>query len=382
MNTINPVRPYVTMKNNPQTPNTQPTQPQTPAFKGVIGDKVVKQIAAKEAVTVAGIVGLAAGMIGLSKDKVSDIVESFVNRIKGLQTENENLTQQIQQEKTRAAQEKARAAQEKEALMKDFEQEKQQMQSGITHALVEKDLEVKEKDAKIAELQKYEAMAKVKSVEELDVVTPQQFVELLKEAEEANPKAEQSLLNYLFNGNGQEEFLEQIERSNKVLKARKDGITQIPEMEMAYENAGVYIGYDPAIVAQRMMERALMNSEQGVQVNYPPVRRQILENANAIILPMMDKCFHYNNSNEKILSDVSEFNNAIASNKAELIKKGWIFEQRNVNSKGRPYYTFVNDKKEKYDIYITDLASHSFGFGRTTYADGSVDAWTTNGYWE
>ena len=120
MNTINPVRPYVTMKNNPQTPNTQPTQPQAPAFKGVIGDKVVKQIAAKEAVTVAGIVALAAGMIGLNKDKVSDMVESFVNRIKGLQTENESLTQQLKQEKTRAAQ-------EKEAAMREFAEDKQRM---------------------------------------------------------------------------------------------------------------------------------------------------------------------------------------------------------------------------------------------------------------
>ena len=73
MNTINSIRPYVTVKNNQQTPNTQPTQPQAPAFKGAIGQKVVQDITAKKAVTAAGILAMVGGMIGLSKEKVSDV---------------------------------------------------------------------------------------------------------------------------------------------------------------------------------------------------------------------------------------------------------------------------------------------------------------------
>lgn len=374
MNTINPVRPYMTIKNNPQTPATQPAQPQAPAFKGVIGDRVVKQIAAKEAVTVAGIVGLAAGMIGLSKEKVSDMVESFVNRIKGLQAENENLTQQLKEEKTRAAQ-------EKEAAMREFAADKQRMQDGITHALVEKNLEIEEKEAKIAELQKYEAMAKVKSVDELDIVSPEQFIELLQEAKEAQPVAEQSLLHYLFKGNGQEEFLAQIERSNQILKARSAGITEIQEMKEAYENVGIPIGFDSVYVAQRMMDNALCNNEAGAQINYAPVRKQIQENADAIINPMMEKSYHYT-PNEEILEEVSHFYKNLSAGKAKMAKDGWKFEKKSVNSSNRPYYTYVNDKNEKYDIYLSDLANGMLGMGRRTLADGSVSSFANNGYWE
>ena len=48
MNTISPVRPYMTIKNNPQPSNTQPTQPQAPAFKGLIGQRVIQDITAKK----------------------------------------------------------------------------------------------------------------------------------------------------------------------------------------------------------------------------------------------------------------------------------------------------------------------------------------------
>lgn len=365
MNTINPVRPYVTMKNNPQTPNTQPTQPQAPAFKGVIGDKVVKQIAAKEAVTVAGIVALAAGMIGLNKDKVSDMVESFVNRIKGLQTENESLTQQLKQEKTRAAQ-------EKEAAMREFAEDKQRMQDGITHALVEKNLEIEEKDAKIAELKKYEAMAKVKSVDELDIVSPEQFLELLQEAKEAQPIAEQSLLNYLFKGNGQEEFLAQLERSNKILKAREDGITNILEMQEAYENSKLPLGMGSVHVTQTIAERVLKRNEAGTQICYLPVRKVITDNLDALLQPMKKNGYYYNDTS-KIINDVVDFHTKLANGKNDLIKRGFEFTGKQVHENGRPYYSFNNVRENtKYDIFLEDLAYGNYGFGRTTFANGKV----------
>ena len=69
MNTINPVRLNLNLKNEPQSPVVQPTSPVSTTFKGVIGDKVVKQIANKEAVTAASILALVGGMLGLSKDK-------------------------------------------------------------------------------------------------------------------------------------------------------------------------------------------------------------------------------------------------------------------------------------------------------------------------
>ena len=204
---------------------------------------------------------------------------------------------------------------------------------------------------------------------------------MLKEAEDAEQKAEQSLLNYLFNGNGQEEFLAQMERSNKILKARSSGITEIPEMKEAFEGSKIYIGFSPAYVAQQMMANALKNNEAGAQVNYAPIRKQIQENADAIINPMMKKNYSYE-PNEKILEEVSHFYKKLSEGKAKMAKDGWKFEKKSVNSSNIPYYTYVNDKNEKYDIYLSDLASGSFGFGRKTLADGTVFSHMRKDYWE
>lgn len=366
MNTINPVRSYMNLRNNQQTPN---TQPQAPAFKGVIGKRVVEEITAKKPITVASILALVGGMIGLNKDKVADVMESFVDKIKGLQTENENLTQQLKQEKTKAAQ-------EKEAAMREFAADKQQMQDGITHALVEKNLEIAEKDAKIAELQKYAAMANVKSVDELDIVSPEQFVELLNEAKENQAVAEQSLLNYLFNGNGQEEFLAQMERSNKILKAKQDGITNMEEIKKAAENVGIIIGYDSAYVAQKMLEKVLKNNEAGARVSYPPMKEQILKNADAIINPMIKTNNSYP-SNKKVLDDVVKFYNDIEIQNMEFIKKyDAIFKSRNLDKNNKAYYTYTTNKGQTIDIYLDSLACGSHGVVRVTYPDGNIqDFW-------
>ena len=206
MNTISSVRPYMTIINNSQVSTNQSYKSQAPAFKGDIGRKVLQDITAKRPVTVASILAMVGGMLGLSKDKVSDVMEELVGKIQSLMGKNEELeSQNLELNKTLI-----NIKSEKEAAKKNFEDEKQQMQAGITHALVEKDLEIAKKDAKIAELQRYEGMAKVKSVDELDIVSPEQFVELLKTVKDAQPQAEASLLNYLFKGNGQEEFLAQM----------------------------------------------------------------------------------------------------------------------------------------------------------------------------
>ena len=89
MNTINPVRPYVSLRNNPQ-PTTNPV-PQAPAFKGALGNEVVKKIATKKNITVTGILAMATGLFSLSKNKVNDIIESLVDRINDLQDLNEML---------------------------------------------------------------------------------------------------------------------------------------------------------------------------------------------------------------------------------------------------------------------------------------------------
>ena len=370
MNTINQIHSYTNLRNYQNKKNSNPN------FQGKIGEKVVKEITTNKTVTVASILAMVGGFIGLSKDKVSDVLEELTAKIKSLMDEKVELESQNLELKKNLINTKSEKDIAKEELEKTL--------SRLQFVLQRNAAVVAPKDAKIAELQKYEGMAKVKSVDELDIVSPEQFVELLNEAKENQAVAEQSLLNYLFNGNGQEEFLAQMERSNKILKAKKAGITKIPEMLEEYSKLNFDIGDDSSVyVAQNMMKNALINDLKGTYVNYPPIKKQIIENANAIINPMKTERKYPDLSNEEVLNTVSKFHEKLASQKEKLMKeKGLRFEQRNVNSKNKSYYTFVNDKNHKFDIYLGDLASGLWGYGRWTYPDGSVDNWTNKGYWE
>lgn len=371
MNTITSVKPYVGLKNTPQT--TTPQTPQQPAFKGQLGKEVVKKVMNKEAVTVASVLAMMAGLIGFNKEKVSDVIEEFLNKIRGLQSEKDDLSKQLEQ--TRAdASKKVEDARE---IAVDNER---RLIESYNTALKDKDNIINQKDAKIAELEKYQALAYVKSVNDLDIITPEQFLEILNEAKVAQPKAEASLLNYLFNGNGQEEFLAQMERSNKILKARQDKILDIPEMNKAFEDCKLGIGYDPYHVAQGMIKKVLVNNDIGARINYPPIRRQILLNADAITKPMINPTYYYH-SNDKILEDVAEFYQKFEINKKELMNQGWTLEGKAINeNNGFPYLSFSKNG-EKMDIYLSDVAYHNFGFARITKADGTVLDYTNNNYW-
>lgn len=379
MNTINPVRPYMTMKNDPQSPVTQPTQPQAPAFKGVIGQKVVQDITAKKAVTAAGILAMVGGMIGLSKEKVSDVMEELVGTVKGLMGKNEELEKQNLELKKTLINTKS----EKDLLQRQVNYNEDVITT-YTNEIAQKNDIITEKDAKIAELQKYEAMAKVKSVEEIDTILPEQFLELLQEAKDAEPEAEASLLNYMLNGVGQEKFLEQLERSNKILKAREDRITNIQEMQEAYENLKLPLGYSSVNVVQTLAEHVLKNNEQGAMVNYPPVKKVIIDNLEALTQPMKKDDYYYKSTAE-IIKQVEDYYANLELNKSAILKEGYQFVGRKVNKNGRPYYSFYhNQENKKYDIYLGDLACNppSRGNARTTTADGTVYTNAGDGYWD
>ena len=77
-------------------------------------------------------------------------------------------------------------------------------------------------------------MAKVKSIEELDVIMPKTAIlTAQEEMKEHSEEARESMLNYLLTGKGQEAVLAQTERNNILMKAMQDGITQLPEVNEA-----------------------------------------------------------------------------------------------------------------------------------------------------
>lgn len=374
MNTITSVKPYVGLKNTPQT--TTPQTPQQPAFKGQLGKEVVKKVMNKEAVTVASVLAMMAGLIGFNKEKVSDVIEEFLNKIRGLQSEKDDLSKQLEQ--TRAdASKKVEDAREIAA-----DNERRLIESYNT-ALKDKDNIINQKDAKIAELEKYQALVYLRPVSELDIVTTEDFVATLKEAQEAMPKVEKSMIEFLFNGTGQEEIMTQLERNNKILKAKQDGITKIPEMQKTYESSKTYIGLDPYIVFQYMMKRALLHDEKACeQLNYPPIMRQVLMNADALSQPLMKKNNYYRETNGGILTELTNSSFKLQENKNKLIKQGWELEGREMHANGRPYYRFTKDGV-KMDIYVEDMAAGNFGYCRTIDASGNVShGLVLKEYWE
>lgn len=374
MNTITSVKPYVGLKNTPQT--TTPQTPQQPAFKGPLGKEVVKKVMNKEAVTVASVLAMMAGLIGFNKEKVSDVIEEFLNKIRGLQSEKDDLSKQLEQ--TRAdASKKVEDARE---IAVDNER---RLIESYNTALKDKDNIINQKDAKIAELEKYQALAYLRPVSELDIVTTEDFVATLKEAQEAMPKVEKSMIEFLFNGTGQEEIMTQLERNNKILKAKQDGITKIPEMQKTYESSKTYIGLDPYMVFQYMMKRALLHDEKACeQLNYPPIMRQVLMNADALSQPLMKKNNYYRETNGGILMELTNSSFKLQENKNKLIKQGWELEGREMHANGRPYYRFTKDGV-KMDIYVEDMAAGNFGYCRTIDARGNVShGLVLKEYWE
>lgn len=351
------------------------------AFRGLTGDKAVEVILKNNKqnisnkVTIVSLFTLITGVLGtLNKSKVSDVFEAIVSKFKEIQGDNERLTKEL-------AKTKKQVAQYKQSARAEFEENERRLRDSFSATLEEKNNEIKQKDAKIAELSKYETMAKVKSIYELEIVSPDEFIELLKEGEELQPLAEKSILNFIFTGQGQEDFLEQIELNNKILKTKKEGITNISEIKKAYDNCSVQLGIDAGYIAQSMIKKVLLESEDSKLITYPPIRKQVLENINAIVTPLYTKEFHYD-SNDKILDEVISFNKNLDDNKNLLIKDGWKFEGITLHpNKQKNYYTFSRNG-EKLDIFKSDLGYGNFGYSRKTLATGVTTYMVEKGYWQ
>lgn len=367
MNSINAVRPYTTLKIEPT--QTQPlTTESAPAFKGKIGDKFLKEVeAGKIEPSVNTIFSKIKSTFGISTDKTKDVMESFLNEIQKLTSENKRLeknmsiiAKSINEYGTRA-----------EKRLVD-------MRKGFSDLLEQKNAELKAKDTKIAELTKYKAMAHVKSIEELNDVLPEEFLEIIKEAKNSEIKAQDSLLNFLFKGEGQEEFLAQMERDGKIRKAISNGILEVPGMNEAYNKSGMILGRGlPIDVAQRMVEDALIRSEEGSKILYKPIENVVVKNMDAILKPMERTDSFHNKTSEDVLNEVKEFFIDLQKNKAKFESAGRVFEGRG-EIDGRPYYTFSNENGEKIDILLRDLRNGSLGLTRITTADGTIGGLNKN----
>lgn len=373
MNTINSIRPYMAIKNNPQAPATEPTQVKTHSFKGVIGDKIVKDVLNnKTNPSTENILANIKGTFGISTDKAKDIISSFLNALKQLVNENRELEVMNLNLKKQLINTKG----EKDRISTRFEETKESNYMEI-QAL---NRIIKEQNKKIAELEKSAAQTSIKSIDEIDTVLPEQFIDTLQRIEENNEAAQKSLFDFIMTGKGQEEFLAQMELNNILLKGIKDGINKIPEVEEAFaktkKSIGLaHLGNDPYYTACIMLGNILRLQPQASRIQSPIIYAQVKANAEALINPMMNKRYTYSNSVDKEMKEALNYRIAISdATKTATSKNGleYISETIVDNSSSKSYRTFKNSDGNFVDYSLNSLYTGFWAESRIRTPEGDI----------
>lgn len=371
MNTINfnSVRTYSNLRDNnipAETP--QPVSSPAVSFKGAIGDTLIKE-AGNSAPPLNTIMSKVKGTFGLSAEKAKDVFESLLTKITTMSNELVAKNSEIQSLKGLVESLKTELSREENVNI--------QLHDSIKTIVADKNGKISELNSKIEELKKYEGLGKVKSVEELDTVMPEQVLSILEEAKAHHEEAHKSLGEFLFTGKGQEAFLEQMERSNTILKAKQDKMDAVPKVGKALEDSRseLTIGYEPAYVAAEMMENILKFDERGEYLNSPVMFNQVKNNAEAIILPMHTARSQYAPANiDKALKEVVDFHNNLVKGMNHLQESGFVYkgETRKGISLGQSYRTFVDKDGTTRDFPLTSIAYGNFGLARIKSPDGKI----------
>ena len=267
-------------------------------FKGSLGDKFVKEIINDVDVKPADLIREMKGTFGIKTDKAEDILESFIAKVKQLYSDKRGLKSELQK-----SNEKINAfPKEKENAVSEGQRQVREYFQGVVRS---KDSELSAKDAQLKEmksqLEKYQQVVKVKSVEEVGTIMPDRAVELMEELIKNKVSARKSMAEFLLTGKGQEEALRQIERNNMIMKAHSDGITQIPEVEAKMkemQKSGMYFSRD-SYFTTTFIEKALKGSPKGSYIKSKVIKDQIKANAMAILSPMADE--RYSNTGVKAI---------------------------------------------------------------------------------
>jgi len=276
------------------TPNTVRKQNNV-NFTGNLGDKFVRQIMQGENIDPKAVISEAKGTFGLKSEKVEDIMESFIGKMKELFSEKMDLSRRLNE----AEREIQAFPEEKSRAVSDAEYKVGKTWSEV---VAKKDKVISEKNQEVAnmkkEFEKYQPVVKVKAVEELDTILPDKVVEILDDMVANQIPARASMFDFLMHGKGQEEALKQIERNNQIQKARMDGMFKIPELEKKLNDVNMDNNLYPSIdsfFTIRIIEEALLSHKDGAYLASPVIKGQVKNNAMALLTPMAEK--KYSNTN-------------------------------------------------------------------------------------
>ncbi len=282
------------------------------AFRGMLGDKFVQEITVYHRNLTANTLLQASKskLVGLDSGKVTDIFESFIT----------GLTKEAKEKHTLQERLNSLSKEVPERIKEAIKATEDSIFPSVKSALAAKDDEIVEKERTIRELRRYEAMAKVKSLDEIGTVMPETAIATAQEMREHQQEAEESMLTYLLTGKGQEAALQQTERSNIMIKAMEDGITQIPHVADAIQ--GVNFA-DTGFYLKRLMETAL-RSEEGSVILSPVLRNQVKDNMLGLLLPHANE--KYSNTGiegikretDSTLEELVQFHQRLAKRKQEI----------------------------------------------------------------
>lgn len=264
-------------------------------FTGHLGDKFVRQIMDGNDVNPKTVLSELKGTFGIKSEKVEDVMESFIESLKEAFTQNKSL----RNEYLNADKQIREFPVEKEKAVRMAQDEMNKNFGIYVRAQNEK---MAAKDAEITELksqlEKYEPLVKVKSVEELDTIMPEKAIEILDEIAVNRIKARESMLNFLMTGQGQEEALKQLERVSMIEKAGSDGILNIKDVKDKCEELqknGIRFSCNARYSALQMISAALEGNDKGRYIASPVIEKQVKDNAMAILTPLADN--RYSNTN-------------------------------------------------------------------------------------
>lgn len=267
-------------------------------FQGDLGNNIVRQITKGEEVLPETLVKEVKGKFGVIKtEKVSDIFESLINKVRDLFKENKgmkDLLDEADKRISRFPREKDDAVYKAEKTLRDY----------FASIISNKDSKIAEQQKEIGEmsarLKKYEPMSKVKSIEEIGVIMPERAKEILSEVVENRVAAYQSMEDFLFNGKGQQAALDQLGRLIELSKAQKDGIFAIPEMDRLLKGVNqehhIYISSSTLYNMRNMIEQALRGSKNADYLESSAISTQVKNNAMALLSPHANEKY----SNESI----------------------------------------------------------------------------------
>ncbi len=265
-------------------------------FKGRLGDEIVKEITQGAGVKPEVVIKKIKGTFGSVKtDRAEDIFGSLIATVKNFFDEKNILTIRLSDAESRIR----RFPQEKENAISDAENK---LRKSFQEALRAKDIELaqKERELKAAKefAAKYEPMTRVKSIEEISTVMPEQAKTLLNELVANKTVARKSMEDFLFSGKGQEEAMKQVNRVATLHTAYCDGVFKIPEINALAENIrkeeNIFPYTTPLTALQNIIENTLLGSEKGNYIVSKSIREQVKKNAMALLTPHTDN--NYSNT--------------------------------------------------------------------------------------